>query len=242
MPLPYGPILRRLLRPMQLGFLYLNRWVMRPVLRSPFGRFIGTGITPQLVLLRTRGRRTGLVREAPLGYVIREGFVYIVAGYGVRTPWYLNLLDNPTVEVVLPGRSIRGIAEPVTDDAEWLRSYRALIRTFGFIGHVVDGDPSRMDDATLLASHRSLPVVRIRSLEPPGPIRSGAWDPGGHGWLIAWITVAALGIGAIAVRGFRRNRAQYVQTPKPRGIVATVTSMGCGSPRTSKDTSKAGAW
>jgi deazaflavin-dependent oxidoreductase (nitroreductase family) len=209
-PLPYGPVLRRLLRPIQRGFLYLNRWLVRPVLRSPFGRFIGTALTPQLLLLRTRGRRTGVVREAPLGYVIRDGFVYVVAGYGVGTPWYLNLLDNPTVEVVLPGRTIRGVAESVTDEAEWLRSYRALIGSFGLIGRVVEGDPSRMDDATLLATHRSLPVVRIRALEPPGPTVAGAWDPGGHGRLIAWAIVAAAGLSALTLRS-RRTRFQPSQ-------------------------------
>lgn len=190
--LPYGPLLRRLLRPLQRGFLFANRWVMGPALRSPFGRFVGNPVTAHLLLLRTRGRRTGRVREAPLGYVIRDGFVYCVAGYGVATPWYRNLLDNPTVEVVLPGRTIRGIAEPVTDDAEWVRSYRALIASFGLVGRLVDGDPRRLDDATLLATHRSLPVIRIRSLEPPGPVRAGPWDPGGRGWLVGWTATATL--------------------------------------------------
>ena len=199
--LPYGPVLRRLLRPIQRGFLYLNRWLVGPALRSPFGRLIGTVATPQLLLLRTRGRRSGLVREAPLGYVIRDGFVYVVAGYGVGTPWYRNLVDNPTVEVVLPGRTIRGIAEPVTDDAEWLRSYRTLIASFRVIGRVVEGDPSRTDDASLLATHRSLPVVRIRSLEPPGPIATGRWDPGGHGRLEVWAALtAAVVLATILVR------------------------------------------
>ena len=148
--LPYGPRLTRLLRPVQRGFLFVNRWIAGPMLRSPLGRFVGNPFTAYLLLLRTRGRRTGLVREAPLGYVLLDGFVYCVAGYGVATPWYRNLVDNPTVEVVLPGRTIRGVAEPVTDDAEWLRGYRTLIAGFGLVGRLVDGDPRRMDDATLL--------------------------------------------------------------------------------------------
>jgi deazaflavin-dependent oxidoreductase (nitroreductase family) len=199
--LPYGPILQRILRPLQRAFLPLNRWFVGPVLRSPAWRFVGNPATGHITLLRTRGRRSGAVREAPLGYVIRDGFVYVVAGYGVGTPWYRNLVDNPTVEVVLPGRTIRGIAEPVTDDAEWLRSYRTLIASFRVIGRVVEGDPSRTDDASLLATHRSLPVVRIRSLEPPGPIATGRWDPGGHGRLEVWAALtAAVVLAAILVR------------------------------------------
>lgn len=204
--LPYGPLLSRFLRPMQRGFLFLNRWLMGPMLRSPFGRFVGNPFTAYLLILRTRGRRTGLVREAPLGYVLLDGFVYCVAGYGVATPWYRNLVDNPTVEVVLPGRTIRGVAEPVTDGAEWLRAYRTLIAGFGLVGRLVDGDPRRLDDATLLATHRSLPVVRIRSLDPPGPIVAGTWDPGGRGWLAVWAATAkALILAALAVRRRRRR-------------------------------------
>jgi deazaflavin-dependent oxidoreductase (nitroreductase family) len=202
-PLPYGPLLSRLLRPMQRGFLYLNRWFMGPALRSPFGRLIGNPFTAYILLLRTRGRRTGAMREAPLGYVIRDGFAYCVAGYGVRTPWYLNLLDNPTVEVVLPGRTIRAVAEPVTDEAEWLRTYRALIGSFGIVGRLVDGDPRRLSDAELLATHRSLPVVRIRALDPPGPLVAGPWDPGGRGWLAVWAVTGQL-LSLILWRWLRR--------------------------------------
>ena len=211
--LPYGPRLTRLLRPVQRGFLFVNRWIAGPMLRSPLGRFVGNPFTAYLLLLRTRGRRTGLVREAPLGYVLLDGFVYCVAGYGVATPWYRNLVDNPTVEVVLPGRTIRGIAEPVTDDAEWLRGYRTLIAGFGLVGRLVDGDPRRLDDATLLATHRSLPVIRIRSLDPPGPIIAGTWDPGGRGWLaVLAVAIQAIAVAALAARRRRANRpGQLVQ-------------------------------
>jgi deazaflavin-dependent oxidoreductase (nitroreductase family) len=206
--LPYGPRLTRLLRPVQHGFLFVNRWFMRPALRSPFGRVVGNPFTAYLLLLRTRGRRTGEVREAPLGYAILDGCVYCVAGYGVRTPWYLNLLDTPTVEVVLPGRTIRGVATPVIDDAEWLRAYRTLIAGFGLVGRLVDGDPSRLDDATLLATHRGLPVIRIRALDPPGPIVAGAWDPGGSGWrLVYGGTAAGAAAGLTLTWRLRRQRA-----------------------------------
>jgi len=212
--LPYGPILSRSLRPMQRGFLFFNQWFMGPALRSPFGRLLGNPLTSYLLLLRTRGRRTGLVREAPLGYVILDGFVYCVAGYGVGTPWYLNLLENPTVEIVLPGRTIRGVAEPVTDDAEWLRTYRALIGSFGLVGGLVDGNPQQLDDATLLAAHRSLPVIRIRPLELPGPLHAGPWDPGGRGWLFAWGALASALVLALRSRARRRRP---VRGPRPLG-------------------------
>lgn|GEM_PF-383492 len=213
--LPYGPLLRRLLRPIQRGFLLFNGGFMAPALRAGLGPLIGNPLTAHLMLLRTRGRRSGKVREAPLGYVILDGFVYCVAGYGTRSPWYLNLVANPTVEVILPGCRIRGTAAPVTDDAEWLQAYRALIGSFGLVGRLVDGDPRHLDDTTLLATHRVLPVIRIRSLDPPGPLVAGPWDPGGRGWLFAWgATVSAVSLVLWRLRWKPAVRSRSEASPR----------------------------
>ena len=192
--LPYGPLMTSLLRPLQRGFLLVNRGFMAPLARSGLGWLIGNPLTGHVMLLRTRGRRSGLVREAPLGYVIRDGAVYCVAGYGERTPWFQNLLAHPRVEVFLPTRRFSGRAEPVTDPAEWLAAYRALTASFGLIGRAVVGDVGRLDDATLLARHRSLPVVRITPNEDEAPLRPGWFDPGGRGWIVPYATMVALAL------------------------------------------------
>ena len=183
-PLPYGPLMTRLLRPLQRGFLFLNGGFMAPLLRSGFGWLIGNQFTGHLMLLRTRGRRTGLLREAPLGYVIRDGSVYCVAGYGEPTPWFRNLLAEPGVEVVLPTRRFHGRAEPVSDPVEWVAAYRALIASFGLIGGAIVGDVRGLDDEALLARDHALPVVRITPTDGSGPLVAGAFDPGGKGWLL----------------------------------------------------------
>jgi len=202
-PLPYGPILTRLLRPMQRGFLVLNRSLMAPLLRRGLGWLLANPLTGHLMLLRTRGRRSGLVREAPLGYVIDRGAAYCVAGYGTPTPWFHNLLADPAVEVVLPTRRFRGRAAPVTDPAEWLREYRALISSFGIVGRLVVGDIRRLADDELLERHRSLPVVRITPAEGEAPLVAGAFDPGGSGWILPYVATA-LGLGVLLAR--RRAR------------------------------------
>lgn len=204
--LPYGPVMQRVLRPLQRAFLPFNRWLMGPMLRSPLWPFVGNPFTAHLLLLRTRGRRSGQLREAPLGYVIRDGSVYVVAGYGSATPWFLNLVADPAVEVRLPGRTIGGRAEVVTDDAEWAGAFRALMGSFGLVGRLVDGDIDTLSDAELIATHRTLPVVRITAVDPPGPLAAGAWDPGGRGWVAAYLGLSA-GIamaGSFLVR--RRGR------------------------------------
>jgi deazaflavin-dependent oxidoreductase (nitroreductase family) len=205
--LPYGPLMTRLLRPLQRGFLFLNGGFMTPLLRSGFGWLIGNPFTGHLMLLRTRGRRTGLLREAPLGYVIRDGCVYCVAGYGEPTPWFRNLLADPAVEVVLPARRFLGRAEPVSDPVEWVAAYRALIASFGLIGGAIVGDVRGLDDATLLAKHRALPVIRITPTDGSGALIAGPFDPGGSGWLLPYGAALALGVLAWARFGpLRRHR------------------------------------
>lgn len=195
--------MRRLLRPLQRGFLVVNRWFMAPAIKAGLGRLIGNPFTGHLMVLRTRGRTTGKLREAPLGYVILDGAVYCVAGYGEATPWFRNLCAEPAVDVVLPDRRFRGRAEPVAEPAEWLRAYRALMRSFGLIGRSVTEDVSRLSDDAVLARHRSLPVVRITPTDPPEPIGSGPWDPGGNGWIAA--NVAALAATGLLWRAVRRR-------------------------------------
>ena len=206
-PLPYGPLMTRLLRPVQRGFLILNGRFMAPALRLGLGRLIGNPFTGHILLLRTRGRKTGLLREAPLGYVLRDGAAWVVAGYGEPTPWYRNLVADPDVEVILPDRRFHGRAEPVTDDAEWLVAYRALLGSFGVIGRGVVGDVSKLGDAELLARHRALPVIRIRPTDGT-VLEPGPFDPGGLGWL--WANLAALAAAAVVWRtlsGRRRRSA-----------------------------------
>jgi deazaflavin-dependent oxidoreductase (nitroreductase family) len=173
--------MRRLLRPLQRGFRVLNGGFMAPLAHHGLGWLVGSPLTGHIMVLRTRGRRSGRVREAPLGYVIHDGAVYCVAGYGTSTPWFRNLIDEPLVEVVLPTRRFRGVATPVASRDEWLAAYRALIASFGLVGRAVVGDIDRMDDTELLARHRVLPVVRIRPADGELPVIPGAFDPGGQG-------------------------------------------------------------
>ena len=201
--LPYGPIMTRLLRPLQRGFLVVNGSLVAPLLRSGFGWLMGSPATGWLMLLRTRGRRTGLMREVPLGYVIDGGAVYCVAGYGRATPWFHNLVAEPSVEVILPTRRFRGRAVPVENEAEWLRAYRALIASFGIVGRLVAPDVARLDDTRLAIEHAALPVVRITPDPGEPPLVAGPFDPGGAGWLLPY---GALGLGLGVVVLGRLNR------------------------------------
>jgi hypothetical protein len=67
-----------------------------------------TTVAGSILLLRTTGWKSGLVREAPLGYAVIDGRVVVVAGYGRSAHWFRNALTNPEVEGLLPGALTAG--------------------------------------------------------------------------------------------------------------------------------------
>ena len=201
---PYGSRMTRLLPAMRRGFLVANRWFAAPALRAGFGPLFVSPAGGSILLLRTTGRRSGLVREAPLGYVIADGSIYVCAGFGRRTGWLANIGSEPSVEVMLPGARLRCLAGEVTDRAEFDAVLPALIRALGAVGRATVPDAVAPAGGTLDAWFGTLPLVRIR----PTGVLPGPWDPGGRGWLgVAAVDLAFVGLLLVAVR----------RRPRPRG-------------------------
>jgi deazaflavin-dependent oxidoreductase (nitroreductase family) len=200
--LPYGPTLTRLLEPMHEAFLGVNRWVALPLLRAGMGPVMSTPFLGSLMILRTTGRKSGAIREIPLGYTILDGCVFCIAGFGPQTQWLKNIHADPNVEAVLPVGAVRGIAEEVTDPDEWARSFRALMLSMGLLGRATAGDVRGVSDDELRAVGVNLPVVRIR----PTGIAPGPADPGGLMWVPVQVasTLLTIWLGAKAIRAVGR--------------------------------------
>jgi deazaflavin-dependent oxidoreductase (nitroreductase family) len=188
----------RLLPTLRRGFLVANRTVAAPALRAGLGPLLATPAGGSILLLRTRGRRSGLTREAPLGYVIRDGSIYVCAGFGRSTAWLANLLADPSVEVILPGARIRATAHEVTDRAEYDTALAELIRALGVVGAATV--PAALEHGAGIpdAWFATLPLVRIR----PIGMLPGLWDPGGRGW----VGIALLEVGLLALIAGRMRR------------------------------------
>jgi deazaflavin-dependent oxidoreductase (nitroreductase family) len=180
------------------AFLVLNHRLALPVLHAGLAPFWSLPVTGYMAILRTKGRTTGAVREAPLGYVIIDGAVYVWAGFGPSTQWLRNIEAEPRVELVLPARSLSGVAEEVTDPEERQRAGRALTAALGLIGRASLGfDAYAVSDEEFARRTAGLPLVRIR----PTGIAAGPLDPGGRAWVVyqlvalwaSWRFIAAVG-------------------------------------------------
>ena len=77
-----------------------------------------------ILLLTTTGRKTGKPRYTPLEYHRegKSGCFIIMAGWGGKTDWMLNVLANPRVHVQVGRNHFDAVAEKMSDDevAEWL--------------------------------------------------------------------------------------------------------------------------
>jgi deazaflavin-dependent oxidoreductase (nitroreductase family) len=194
-PLPYGPAMTAVLTPLRTAFRVVNSWVAAPVIRAGGGPLLTTTVAGSILLLRTTGRRSGLTREAPLGYTVFDGRVVVVAGYGRRAHWFLNAMADPEVEVLLPGALIAGRAEEITAPDQRRTAFRALVASMGVIGRLTLGEVRSLSDAQVDTFAEAFPILAIT----PTAIRPGPFDPGGVGTRINTalsVVLTVAGVGA----------------------------------------------
>ena len=98
------------------------------VFRASDGRVFGRAGGMPVVMLTTTGRKSGKKRNTMLTAPIADDDkIVLVASYGgdPRHPaWFLNLRDNPDVEIVMRGRSgpmKARVASPQEKDELWPR-------------------------------------------------------------------------------------------------------------------------
>jgi deazaflavin-dependent oxidoreductase (nitroreductase family) len=181
-------------------FRVLNRYLMVPATRAGLGAWLSTPIGGAMVLLRIRGRKSGLIRETPLNYVVAEGAAWVLAGFGPRTEWYRNLLADGRVEAVLPGRTATGTVTDVRAPEVRLRIIPALLRSTAGPTLAAGVNPWRSTPDEVCAEMAWVPLLRIDPDD--GPLEPGPDDPGGMGW--AWRQAVVTGLSVVALVVLRR--------------------------------------
>ncbi len=164
------------------AFKALNRWFMVPAHHAGLGPWVSTPVGGWILLLRVRGRKSGIVRETPLNYLIVDGAAWVMAGFGRRTEWYRNLLADPSADVRLPGRGFAGTADEVLDPAVRARVIPALVRATGLPGMMVVPSPMTAPDEEILDATAFVPLIRLRPADG-SRLEGGPDDPGGRGWI-----------------------------------------------------------
>jgi deazaflavin-dependent oxidoreductase (nitroreductase family) len=196
--LAYPGWVQGLLPAVHRSFNGANKYISVPALKMGLGPYMSNPLTGYLMILRTRGRKSGEMRDAPVGYTIVGEHVYCVAGFGRPTHWFQNVLADPRVEVILPGRSFSGLAEEVVDPDERRRVMAPLMRSMGVIAGMLGmGNPWRDSPEEIARKCEGMPLLRVRATG----IAAGPEDPGGRYWIVP-LAASAM----VAVWWLRRRR------------------------------------
>jgi len=197
----------------RIAFRWVNRWFAVPLHRAGLAAWLGSPLSGWQCLVTTTGRRSGLPRHAPLGYLVADGAAWVLAGYGPSTHWYRNLREDRRVTLLLPGRvPFAALAEEETDHGVRARIVPPLCRSMALPGSLIGCFPPTSSDARILDCVSWVPLVRIVPADGSRLV-AGPEDPGGLGW--AWrqpvaivATVAALRLLSRLVSRRRGRRAR----------------------------------
>ncbi len=132
-----------------------------------------------IMVIKHRGRKSGLIRYAPVNYFEQGEFVYCTAGFGPKTHWYRNLQVDPQVELWLPNGRWAGSAEDISDDPHSVDLLRQVLIASGFAGPLFGANPRRLSDGDIKRMFETYRLVRIRK-------EQAVTGPGGPGELV-WI-------------------------------------------------------
>jgi deazaflavin-dependent oxidoreductase (nitroreductase family) len=167
-------------------FNLLNKYFMVPVFKMGLGPFVGNPISGYIMVLKTIGRKSELVRYAPVNYAILDGNVYCLSGLGKIAHWYKNLTANPQIEIIMPSGTVSGNAVTVTDADQRLSIMRQILKNSGFASFMAGINAFTISGEDLREKGKEMIVIGIT----PNGIYSGAVDPGG--WLWVWLIVATI--------------------------------------------------
>lgn len=145
-----------------------------------------------VLVLTTRGAKTGLTRHTPVNYHVHGSKVYIVSAWGKRPAWYHNLVADPNVTVQRGSTIYAGVAQPVTNSGEALRVLHLFRRRApalydSLIARLSDRDA--IDQRTLHEVTDQFTIVRIERAPGPSPL---APVPVVDGWMPLALGGAAL--------------------------------------------------
>jgi deazaflavin-dependent oxidoreductase (nitroreductase family) len=174
-----SPLVRRI-------FWFLNKFFMVPMFQLGFGPFFGNPLSGYILVLKTIGRKSGVVRYVPLNYAIHKGNVYCISGGRKTSDWYRNLHANPEIEMILPGGSLYAHMDELSDSDERRLIARQVLKNAGFAGFFEGYNPFTISDGELKHKIADLPVLRFQPLG----VGNGPCDVGGWAWV--WSLVATV--------------------------------------------------
>ncbi|MBT3390531.1 MAG: nitroreductase family deazaflavin-dependent oxidoreductase [Chloroflexi bacterium] len=184
-------------------FKWLNRWIVF-VFRAGFGPFFTRQtFAGKIMVIENVGRKSGLIRQAPVNYAIAsEGnAVYCLSGFGAKSQWYRNIQHNPQVNVWIGVQRIPGMAHSLENFENHLDIYRRVLINSGFAAPLFEGlNPKTAPKEIIRSMAQRSPLIRIELETAPETTQPHPAD-------LAWIVISALFAWGLLRRMLCRNHA-----------------------------------
>jgi deazaflavin-dependent oxidoreductase (nitroreductase family) len=147
------------------GVFRMFNKLIAPLYRTGLPPLLGFG--GLVLVLTTRGRKSGKLRHTPTGYFRFEGEFYTISGWGKEADGYRNIQAHPEdVHAQAGFRRFPARTELVQDPEEFHRMMKWLVknRTSGAEGRATGWDPKRDDPETADFSgmFKKMVIVRLR--------------------------------------------------------------------------------
>jgi deazaflavin-dependent oxidoreductase (nitroreductase family) len=187
----------------------LPRGVVRMLLRLPILFYrLGLGDlmnAAHIMILGTRGRKSGLTRYTPVEYRRHGSKIYLYSAWGERPQWFQNIADCPEVLVQQGRHQFTAQATVVTHSGESLRVLHLFRRIAPFVYDPLIARLSareRIDARTLPDVSHQITIIRID--ESPGTLDLRPL-PASLAWV--WGALLALGVVTTLIIGLTRSRS-----------------------------------
>jgi deazaflavin-dependent oxidoreductase (nitroreductase family) len=123
------------------------------------------GAARSIMLLSTRGRKSGKMRRAPVGYFRIGGALHVFSTWGKASGWYKNILAAPGDVVAQVGmRKFPVRAQVLQDPAEIQRTLEQFVRESPVEAQTLfgwDAARDRIEDADFSAIIEKVLIVRF---------------------------------------------------------------------------------
>ena len=193
----------------QQSVIPLPRGVVRLLLRLPLIFYrLGLGDlmnAAHIMVLGTRGRKSGLTRYTPVEYRRHGSKIYLYSAWGERPHWFQNIQDCPEVLIQQGRHQFSARASVVTNSGESLRVLHLFRRIAPFVYDPLIARLSareRVDERSLPDVSQEITIIRIDEI--PGTLDLRPL-PTSLVWV--WPTLLALGVVATLVIALTRSRS-----------------------------------
>jgi deazaflavin-dependent oxidoreductase (nitroreductase family) len=160
-----------------------------------------------IMVLVTRGRKSGEPRYTPIEYRRHGSKIYVISVWGERPQWFQNLMADPTVTVQQGRHIFSACATRVTNDGEALRVLHLFRRRApavydALLARAAEGTP--INPRTLPDLTRQLTIVRL----DPKPNTSSLPElPIDFGWVVPLGLILGLGVTLVLALVRPREKA-----------------------------------